>query len=58
MIQSSGRWCPSRISEASSNVGDPYTNHKRVEDEFVFLSQCIRLNMAKENLGSIGEERD
>ncbi len=51
-----GRRYQSRISEACSSVGDPYATYKHVEDDCLFGFQYTRLNVAKEDLGSIGEK--
>ena len=47
---------PARIGEARSNIRNPYATHECVEDECLLLVQCIRLNVAKEDLRSIGEK--
>ena len=47
---------PSRISEACPGIGDPNATNKCVEDDCLFPLQCMRFNMLKENLRSVGEE--
>ena len=47
---------PARISEACPDVGDPIAKSKRVEDDCLFLLQCMRFNVLEENLRSVGEE--
>lgn len=55
-MQVPGRRYPTRIREACSSIGDPYATHEGIEDERLLVFQCIRLNMAKQDLGSIGEK--
>ena len=47
---------PSRISEACPGVGDPSATNESVEDDCLFLLQCMQFNILEENLRSVGEE--
>lgn len=55
-IRTPVRWHPSRVGEARPNVGDPYADHERIEDDGLFPFQSVRLDMAEEDLRSVGEE--